>query len=54
MIRSFNYNRLDARADGEEESRGAKQVRSEDIHGVFCFFIEKDLGTMSVGLDINH
>ena len=45
---------LDARADGEEESRGAKQVRSEDIQGVFAsFFIEKDLGTMSVGLDIN-
>ena len=45
---------LDARADGEEDSRGAKQVRSEDIQGVFAsFFIEKDLGTMSVGLDIN-
>ena len=45
---------LDAHADGEEVSRGAKQVRGEDIQGVFAsFFIEKDLGTMSVGLDIN-
>ena len=44
---------LDAHADGEEVSRGAKQVRGEDIQGVFAsFFIEKDLGTMSVGLDI--
>ena len=45
---------LDAHADGEEMSRGVKQVRGEDIQGVFAsFFIEKDLGTMSVGLDIN-
>ena len=45
---------LDARADGEEVSRGVKQVRGEDIQGVFAsFFIEKDLGTMSVGLDVN-
>ena len=45
---------LDARADGEEMTRGTKQVRGEDIHGIFAsFFIEKDLGTMSVGLDIN-
>ncbi len=44
---------LDAHADGEEVSRGAKQVRGEDIQGVFAsFFIEKDLGPMSVGLDI--
>ena len=44
---------LDAHADGEEVSRGAKQVRGEDIQGVFAsFFNEKDLGTMSVGLDI--
>ena len=45
---------LDAHADGEEMSRGVKQVRGEDIQGVFAsFFIEKDLGTMSVGLDVN-
>ena len=45
---------LDARADGEEMTRGTKQVRGEDIQGIFAsFFIEKDLGTMSVGLDIN-
>ena len=45
---------LDARADGTELSRGVSQVRSEDIQGVFAsFFIEKDLGIMSVGLDIN-
>ena len=45
---------LDAHADGEEMSRGVKQVRGEDIQGVFAsFFIERDLGTMSVGLDIN-
>ena len=44
---------LDAHADGEEMSRGVKQVRGEDIQGVFAsFFIEKDLGPMSVGLDI--
>ena len=45
---------LDAHADGEEMSRGVKQVRGEDIQGVFgSFFIEKDLGVMSIGLDIN-
>ena len=45
---------LDARADGEEMTRGTKKVRGEDIQGMFAsFFIEKDLGMMSVGLDIN-
>ena len=45
---------LDAQGDGVETSRGVVQERSEDIQGVFAsFFIEKDLGPMSVGLDIN-
>ena len=45
---------LDATGDAAEMSRGVEQTRSEDIQGVFAsFFIEKDLGTMSVGLDIN-
>ena len=44
---------LDARGDGVETSRAVVQNRSEDIQGVFAsFFIEKDLGPMSVGLDI--
>jgi len=45
---------LDASGDAAEMSRGVEQTRSEDIQGVFAtFFIEKDLGTMTVGLDIN-
>ena len=45
---------LDATGDAAEMSRGVEQTRSEDIQGVFAsFFIEKDLGTMSVGLDVN-
>ena len=45
---------LDASGDAAEMSRGVEQTRSEDIQGVFAsFFIEKDLGTMSVGLDVN-
>ena len=45
---------LDASGDAAEMSRGVEQTRSEDIQGVFAtFFIEKDLGAMSVGLDIN-
>ena len=45
---------LDASGDAAEMSRGVEQTRSEDIQGVFAtFFIEKDLGPMSVGLDIN-
>ena len=45
---------LDASGSAEEMSRGAEQTRSEDIQGVFAsFFIEKDLGVMSIGLDIN-
>ena len=45
---------LDARADGVEVSRGVEQTRSEDIQGAFVsFFVEKDLGMMSVGLDVN-
>ena len=44
---------LDATGDAAEMSRGVEQTRSEDIQGVFAsFFIEKDLGTMSIGLDI--
>ena len=44
---------LDARADGVEVSRGAEQTRSEDVQGAFAsIFIEKDLGAVSVGLDI--
>ena len=44
---------LDASGDAAEMSRGVEQTRSEDIQGVFAtFFIEKDLGPMSVGLDI--
>ena len=49
---------LDATADGEEMSRGVKQVRSEDIKGMYAsFFVETDvetpIGTMALGLDIN-
>ena len=45
---------LDASGSAEEMSRGVEQTRSEDIQGVFAsFFIEKDLGVMSIGLDIN-
>ena len=45
---------LDASGSAEEMSRGVEQTRSEDIQGVFgSFFIEKDLGVMSIGLDIN-
>ena len=44
---------LDASGDAAEMSRGVEQTRSEDIQGVFAsFFIEKDLGPMTVGLDI--
>ncbi len=44
---------LDANGDAAEMSRGVEQTRSEDVQGVFAsFFIEKDLGPMSVGLDI--
>ena len=44
---------LDATGDAAEMSRGVEQTRSEDIQGVFAsFFLEKDLGTMSIGLDI--
>ena len=44
---------LDASGDAAEMSRGVEQTRSEDVQGVFAsFFIEKDLGPMSVGLDI--
>ena len=44
---------LDASGDAAEMSRGVEQTRSEDIQGAFAsFFIEKDLGPMSVGLDI--
>ncbi len=45
---------LDASGDVAEMSRGVEQTRGEDIQGVFAtFFIEKDLGPMTVGLDIN-
>ena len=49
---------LDARADGEELSRGVSQVRGEDIQGAFAsFFIETDvdtpMGSMVLGLDVN-
>ena len=45
---------LDANGSAEEMSRGVEQTRSEDIQGAFAsFFIEKDLGVMSIGLDIN-
>ena len=49
---------LDARADGEELSRGASQVRGEDIQGAFAsFFVETDvdtpMGSMVLGLDVN-
>ncbi len=44
---------LDASGDAAEMSRGVEQTRSEDIQGAFAsFFIEKDLGPMSIGLDI--
>ena len=44
---------LDASGDATEMSRGVEQTRSEDIQGAFAsFFIEKDLGPMSIGLDI--
>ena len=44
---------LDANGDAAEMSRGVEQTRSEDIQGAFVsFFIEKDLGPMTVGLDI--
>ena len=44
---------LDASGDAAEMSRGVEQTRSEDIQGAFVsFFIEKDLGPMTVGLDI--
>ena len=44
---------LDASGDAAEMSRGVEQTRSEDIQGVFAtFFIEKDLGPMSIGLDV--
>ena len=49
---------LDARADGEELSRGVSQVRTEDIQGAFAsFFVETDvdtpMGSMVLGLDVN-
>ena len=45
---------LDASGDVAEMSRGVEQTRNEDVQGVFAsFFIEKDLGTATVGLDIN-
>ena len=49
---------LDARADGEELSRGVSQVRGEDIQGAFAsFFVETDvdtpMGSMVLGLDVN-
>ena len=43
---------LDASGDAAEMSRGVEQTRGEDIQGFFAtFFIEKDLGPMTVGLD---
>ena len=45
---------LDATGKANEMSRGVEQTRNEDVQGVFAsFFIEKDLGTATVGLDIN-
>ncbi len=45
---------LDATGKADEMSRGVEQTRNEDIQGVFAtVFIEKDLGAMTVGLDIN-
>ncbi len=45
---------LDATGKADEMSRGVEQTRNEDVQGVFAsFFIEKDLGTATVGLDIN-
>ena len=44
---------LDATGKADEMSRGVEQTRNEDVQGVFAsFFIEKDLGPMSIGLDI--
>ena len=44
---------LDASGDADEVSRGVTQERNEDIQGAFVsIFIEKDLGPMTVGLDI--
>ena len=45
---------LDATGKADEMSRGVEQTRNEDVQGVFAsFFVEKDLGTATVGLDIN-
>ncbi len=45
---------LDATGKADEMSRGVEQTRNEDVQGVFAsFFIERDLGTATVGLDIN-
>ena len=45
---------LDATGKADEMTRGVEQTRNEDIQGVFAtVFIEKDLGAMTVGLDIN-
>ena len=45
---------LDATGKADEMSRGVERTRNEDVQGVFAtLFIEKDLGTMSIGLDIN-
>ena len=44
---------LDANGDAAEMSRGVQQTTSEDVQGAFVsLFIEKDLGPVSVGLDI--
>tara|TARA_B100000963_G_scaffold333156_1_gene325295 strand:- start:375 stop:1034 length:660 start_codon:yes stop_codon:yes gene_type:complete len=45
---------LDATGKADEMSKGVEHTRNEDVQGVFAsFFVEKDLGTATVGLDIN-